>query len=46
MTELDASNSFRLGRLRLIRLPPSSISLPASGSKKPQTAQSALTWLL
>ncbi|BGP29163.1 hypothetical protein JCM10296v2_000901 [Rhodotorula toruloides] len=39
MTELEASDSFRLGRLRLIRLPPSSISLPASGLKKPQTAQ-------
>ncbi|CDR37465.1 RHTO0S02e15214g1_1 [Rhodotorula toruloides] len=39
MAEAEAIGSFRLGRLRLIRLPPSSISLPASGSKKPHTAQ-------
>ncbi|BGO98262.1 VMP4 protein [Rhodotorula toruloides ATCC 204091] len=39
MAEPAFVDGFRLGRLRLIRLPPSSISLPASGSKKPNTAQ-------
>ncbi|GAA5957264.1 hypothetical protein JCM3765_000407 [Sporobolomyces pararoseus] len=38
MTEDSSSNDFRLGRLRFIRLPPTSISFPLEKSKTDSTA--------